>query len=247
MNKKYNLLLAALIFLLPSMIFAAQVAESNLELYNRIILAVQQNSWNSANIDLDRAIVIVEEHKKKLETKRDEKKAIFETSYAPMLFKIAGSLLLFPTIVGGAATVVGGGGSYLMFRNAQQEASSYRMPPSYFEFVRELYGSVLPQIFFSSGRIAPEDLNTSKKFQAAKGIFAGEYNSGRNTVLALGMLAPLIASASLGLGLISRYLFNKGASYKKEILQLEDEIDVADGILKILQRWKDKPTSSSQE
>jgi hypothetical protein len=93
----------------------------------------------------------------------------------------------------------------------------WHTPPSFWEIMKEIYANAL------SSAVSGEKIQPSKEFRWTAHRIESLSSQDRST-LNLGFEAPLFTSIGILTALLSKYLYNKAASSKKEIEDIDNQI-----------------------
>ena len=237
MNKKQSILAAFFMLFAANYSYSAQ-NQIDLGRYDAMVKAFDiknkrfTGGFASNNIIFD--IETVTKHKDTLATKM----LLIKRPYASMLFNIAGVLTFVPAVIGTIGATIGAVSGY----SALQSQTYYSVSLSrsyipivgktmpYFGLLTEMYMHVLPvDLGLKTGPISKQTRvsvnETLKKLADERGSATRD----------LGVFAPLVGTAALVFAGISRYFFNKAASYKNEVSELEKEIALDDAMIAALQ------------
>lgn len=220
MNKKYNFLLTALIFFSSPIVFAAQ----NLDMEKQYRSAERAYDAGYLKDIATRAdLRAVQAHKEMLE----KRKEAIESSYIPtLLLRIVAYGLSGGSFAGIGMAVVGAVGSYFILGQSETAADVPRL--GYFDFLKYKRGQLLspdvsPGLFDIQGQRGRYTEASIEQFPELQ-----------KSTVRMGIIAPPLAAAGLVMAAVSRYFFNKAASYKVEAERLQEMIEKDNAMLKVL-------------
>jgi hypothetical protein len=222
MNKKYSVLMAIIMLFSSGLSFAMQgdsKYQAIVKLHDNLKLSTLTPEQKSE------AAGVIGAHKKELEAR---KKSI-ESSYVPMVLKIAASSLVIFSAAAFGTAIGNAFGAYAIFKGQNRSFVDYSKNfwmntlPVQLELIKaptiDILGVPIMEKSIEGVQVLKKEMNLSQP----------EFD-----IVGLGVYAPALVTGSLVAVSLSRYLFNKATSYKTEVKKLEGEIASADAMLRIL-------------
>lgn len=237
MNKKQTILAAFFMLVSANLSYCGE-NQIDLGRYDAIVKAFDVKNkrftegFASNNIKLDTLAII--KHQEALTAKKE----LIKRPYASALLNMVGTLTFIPAVIATIGATIGAVSGYSALQSQTYYSASSSRPyipivgktMSYFGLLTEMYMHVLPvELGLKTGPISEQtgvSVNeTLKKLADERG----------NTTRDLGVAAPLVGTAALVFAGISRYFFNKAASYKNEVRELEEEIALDNAMIAALE------------
>ena len=201
---------------------------TNLGRYTEIVKAfdIDKKVFNQGFASQDGDIQSVEARKESLKKELKSKKITYVTSWMPLLYKVLGTGFGLESIrqflMGGyvaADQIIDFGPKVLPIIDYPVTALSYMNYPISYP-IKKAEGFVQRKVMDKSFYLDAQGFTDWDRYFKARNVFAMASSSG----------------ISLATGLIAKYFFNKAASYKNEIDNIEKEIKIDDDMIAALSK-----------
>ena len=195
---------------------------------------------NGANIqsfqDVDAQIEVFKQHKQSLEAQLAQVTKLVKTAYIPQVLNVAGGALLSAAVIGSIASVVSPVVSYAIFNRPENKGNvSYPWGP--FTFTKSVKGAGYWDNVIETFK-TPTFPDTATPEVRVSRTYIMQLPLMQKKMAILGTVSPVLAIYSVVAASIAKYLFNKAASYNNEIVRLEEEIEKAEAVIKVLEAHK---------